>query len=111
MESEKQLDNLTKDVADIKTALAVNTVKTSNVENIVVDINSQIKDIRSSFITHNEYEVRHKQLMDDLNIEKDERSREDDDHETRIRRLEYWGAIAIGISFALQFYFNFLRGR
>lgn len=31
------------------------------------------------------------------------------DHETRIRRLELWGAIALGISYALQFYFNFLR--
>lgn len=31
------------------------------------------------------------------------------DHETRIRRLELWGAIALGISYALQFYFNFIR--
>lgn len=31
------------------------------------------------------------------------------DHETRIRRLEMWGAIAIGVSYALQFYFNFLK--
>lgn len=32
-----------------------------------------------------------------------------DDHELRIRRLELWGAIAIGVLYALQFYFNFLR--
>lgn len=31
------------------------------------------------------------------------------DHETRIRRIEMWGAMAIGISYALQFYFNYLR--
>lgn len=31
------------------------------------------------------------------------------DHEDRIRRLEVWGAIAIGISMSLQFYFNYLR--
>jgi len=31
------------------------------------------------------------------------------DHETRIRRLEVVGAIAIGISYAAQFYFNFLK--
>lgn len=31
------------------------------------------------------------------------------DQETRLRRLETWGAMAIGIGYALQFYFNFLR--
>jgi hypothetical protein len=27
----------------------------------------------------------------------------------RIRRLELWGAISVGLAYALQFYFNFLR--
>lgn len=31
------------------------------------------------------------------------------DHEIRIRRLEQWGAIAIGALTAAQFYFNYLR--
>jgi hypothetical protein len=31
------------------------------------------------------------------------------DHEIRLRRLEMWGAIAVGLSYATQFYFNFLR--
>ena len=31
------------------------------------------------------------------------------DHESRLRRLETWGAIVVGISYALTFYFNFLR--
>lgn len=31
------------------------------------------------------------------------------DHELRIRRLEMWGGIAIGLGYALQFYFNFLK--
>lgn len=31
------------------------------------------------------------------------------DHETRIRRLELWGAIAMGVSYSLSFYFNYLR--
>lgn len=31
------------------------------------------------------------------------------DHELRIRRVEQWGAIAIGLGFALQFYFNYLH--
>lgn len=30
------------------------------------------------------------------------------DHETRLRRLELWGAIAVGFGYALQFYFNFI---
>lgn len=32
-----------------------------------------------------------------------------DDHETRIRRLEFWGAISIGIIYALEFYFQFIK--
>lgn len=31
------------------------------------------------------------------------------DHETRIRRLELWGAIAIGALYMFQFYFNFIK--
>ena len=31
------------------------------------------------------------------------------DHELRLRRIEQWGAIAIGMSYALQFYFNYLK--
>lgn len=31
------------------------------------------------------------------------------DHETRLRRLELWGAILVGMSYALQFYFNYLH--
>jgi hypothetical protein len=31
------------------------------------------------------------------------------DHEIRIRRLEWLGSIAVGLSIALQFYFNFIK--
>ncbi len=31
------------------------------------------------------------------------------DHELRIRRLEMWGGIALGLSYAIQFYMNFLQ--
>lgn len=31
------------------------------------------------------------------------------DHELRLRRLELWGAIAIGAGYALQFYFNYIK--
>lgn len=31
------------------------------------------------------------------------------DHELRIRRLELWGAIAIGGMYAIQFYFNYIK--
>ena len=31
------------------------------------------------------------------------------DHETRLRRLELWGGIAIGGAYALQAYFNFIK--
>lgn len=31
------------------------------------------------------------------------------DHELRLRRLELWGGIAIGMSYALNFYFNYFQ--
>jgi hypothetical protein len=30
-------------------------------------------------------------------------------HETRLRRLEWWGAIAIGALYAINFYFQFIH--
>ncbi len=30
------------------------------------------------------------------------------DHEIRIRRLEFWGAIAIGVLYAFEFYFKIM---
>lgn len=31
------------------------------------------------------------------------------DHEARIRRLEFWGAALVGISYAMEIYFNFIH--
>jgi len=31
------------------------------------------------------------------------------DHENRIRRLELWGSIALGLLYAIQFYYNYLH--
>lgn len=31
------------------------------------------------------------------------------DHEVRLRRIELWGATAVGFSYALQFYFNYIK--
>lgn len=31
------------------------------------------------------------------------------DHELRIRRLELWGAVLLGLSYALEFYFQFIH--
>ncbi len=32
-----------------------------------------------------------------------------DDHESRIRRLERWGAIAVGALYAIEAYFKFMN--
>lgn len=50
-----------------------------------------------------------KGIKDDIKDLKDGHNEKLADHEGRIRRLELWGAIALGVSYALQFYFNFLR--
>lgn len=50
-----------------------------------------------------------KGIKSDIKDLKDGTSAKLMDHEVRIRRLEFWGAILVGISYALQFYFNFLH--
>lgn len=48
-------------------------------------------------------------IQTDIKEIKDGTSTKLTDHELRIRRLEMWGSIGIGLSMALQFYFNFLK--
>jgi hypothetical protein len=45
----------------------------------------------------------------DIRDLKDGTSAKISDHELRLRRLELWGGIAIGASYGLQFYFNYLK--
>lgn len=50
-----------------------------------------------------------KGIKQDIKDLKDGHSEKISDHEIRLRRVEMWGAIAIGFSYALQFYFNYVR--
>lgn len=50
-----------------------------------------------------------KQIRTDIKDLKDGTSNKILDHELRLRRLELWGAIALGLSYALNFYFNYLH--
>lgn len=63
-----------------------------NDHDLLVTLHEQIKNVR-----------------DDIRDLKDDTKAKVTDHEMRIRRLELWGAIAVGISYAMQFYFNYLR--
>ncbi len=50
-----------------------------------------------------------KQVRIDIKDLKDGTGEKLADHENRLRRLELWGAILVGISYALQFYLNFIK--
>ena len=63
-----------------------------NDHDLLVTMHEQIKGIKS-----------------DIKDLKDGTSTKLTDHELRLRRLELWGGIAVGVSYGLQFYFNFLR--
>ena len=52
-----------------------------------------------------------KQLREDIKDLKDTTSQKVVDHETRLRRLELIGGIAVGLSYALQFYLSFLKDK
>ncbi len=48
-----------------------------------------------------------KGIKTDIKELKDGTSVKIGDHELRLRRLELWGGIAVGFSYALQFYLNY----
>lgn len=50
-----------------------------------------------------------KGVREDLKEMKDGIALQLTDHELRIRRLELYGGIAVGLSIALQFYFNYIK--
>lgn len=50
-----------------------------------------------------------KQVRIDISNLSDNTSAKILDHELRLRRLESWGAIAIGLLYAMQFYFNVIK--
>lgn len=63
-----------------------------NDHDLLVTMHEQIKGIKA-----------------DIRDLKDGTSTKLTDHELRLRRVELWGGIAMGLSFALQFYFNYLH--
>ena len=65
--------NILKELSDIKTSLALNTLETSNIKENVNEVKSVIKEIQKNYITQEQ----HKVLV--LTIA---------DHETRIRNNE-----------------------
>ena len=50
-----------------------------------------------------------KQVRSDIQELRDGFSAKLQDHEIRLRRLEMWGFILIGASYALQLYLNYLQ--
>lgn len=63
-----------------------------NDHDLLVTMHEQIKGIKS-----------------DIKELKDGTSAKLNDHELRLRRLELYGGIAVGLSYALNFYFNYLK--
>lgn len=68
------------------------TVQDKSDHDLLITLHEQVQGIRADI----------KELKDGTSIRIA-------DHETRIRRLEYGLALAMGLSFAIQFYFNYLR--
>jgi hypothetical protein len=50
-----------------------------------------------------------KGIKNDIKDLKDGTSIKLGDHETRLRRLELWGFTAIGVLYAITFYFNYIK--
>lgn len=91
MEQEAQSTIVMKELSDLKEKLATNTEATKNVNQTLGEIKQDLKVFQNSFVTHDEFNP----------IKKDV--------ELRMRRLEQWGAIAIGVLYAVEAYFNFIH--
>ena len=50
-----------------------------------------------------------RQIRTDIADLKDGTTAKITDHEMRLRRIETWGAILLGISYAMQFYLNYMK--
>lgn len=50
-----------------------------------------------------------KGVREDIKEIKDGTSEKLSDHEMRLRRIELWGGIAIGFSYALNLFFHFIK--
>ena len=69
-----------------------NNITKMNDHDLLVTMHEQIKNIRA-----------------DIHELKEATASKLTDHEVRLRRLELWSAIAIGVLYALQGYFNFIK--
>lgn len=88
---EAQSTIVMKELSDLKEKLATNTEATKHVNATLNEIKQDLKTFQNSFVTHDEFSPVKK------------------DHENRLRRLEMWGAVALGVIYALEFYFNFIK--
>lgn len=50
-----------------------------------------------------------RQLRRDIQDSNDTQKQKLIDHETRLRRIEYLGALAVGAMYAIEFYLNFIK--
>ena len=53
-----------KELSDIKASLAVNTSETKNIKDSISEIKSDMRDIKSQFVTRGEYTDAHEDLKD-----------------------------------------------
>lgn len=70
----------------------MNDLSQMNDHDLLVTMHEQIKGIKA-----------------DIKELKDGTSTKLSDHELRLRRLELWGGVMVGLSYALQFYLNFIK--
>lgn len=92
-----------KELSDIKASLAVNTNETQNIKSSIIEIKSDIKEIKTDFVNRREFNEAMKAIREELPLATIK------DHENRMRRLEWWGAIAVGFLYAIQAYFQFIK--
>lgn len=96
----EKLAEIKQDVSDkfakLDKGIDINTVKTTSIEDSVADIKSELKDIRLSFITHTEYEARHKAIQDEISLLTNSTKTITNDQETRMRSLENFKSIIFG---------------
>ena len=59
-------NTILKELSDIKSSLAVNTVETQNIKGVIVEIKEDVKDIKNDYMSRREYQEFHTPLVESV---------------------------------------------
>ena len=79
--------NILKELSDIKTSIALNTLETSTTKDSVNEVKAVVKEMQKNYITQDQHKV-----LSDISVDHETRIRT---NETNITKIMTWGSIVL----------------